>query len=602
MTWALPVVGDPFWGIGPRPAKSDHRRPSPRLNRLRSAVTLAMALTGAPQLGAQSVRGQLVDKMNGTPISAGFIVLVDERGVEVARALTSDAGTFLLQAPGPGTYRLRSKRIGFRVSDSPSFLLGAGQVLDHRLEVEAIPSRLPSIVVEGRRQCGTRGEEGTLVAQLWGDAREALAAVRWTQGQPWYDYAVDMYERTVNAKDGHVDAQRIWRQTGSFETPWRSVPAESLAVHGYIVDVDHDSLSFYAPDPSVLLSDAFVATHCFSAEAGAAGDSGFVGLAFTPMRGRSLPDIRGVLWVSRNTAELRNLEYDYVNVPFGFPERRLGGREDFMRLVNGAWIVLRWSIRMAHMGVTIDPTYRIAPAFTVLGYKETGGQVNAIRSPRGVLLYSGEEAILDGTVVDSSRRGTPLAAAIVSLSGTSYSARSDSAGRFQLSAPIEGIYAVAFTHPRLDSLGGRAPEKQVTLVRGAHASVRLAVPPESQLLAGLCPEGVADSERVIVGVVTDGRSQGPVARAAVHASWEVVGGVPGALTVQPWKVTVTAESTGHYVLCGVPPRPLTLWAEWGTGSSRRVMLRFTSDGVWIDERRFISPLGQIWMEHLTIQP
>jgi hypothetical protein len=166
----------------------------------------------------------------------------------------------------------------------------------------------------------------------------------------------------------------------------------------------------------------------------------------------------------------------------------------------------------------------------------------------------------------------------------------------------EGTYAVAFTHPRLDSLGGRAPQKLVTLVRGMHVRVTLVVPPEPQLLAGLCPEGVADSERVIVGVVTDGRNQRPIAGAAIHASWDVVEGVPGVLTVQPWKATVAADSTGHYVLCGVPPRPLTLWAEWGPGTSRRVMLRFSPDGVWVDERRFISLLGQIWMEHLTIQP
>ena len=150
-------------------------------------LALLLAPAGARSLAAQSVRGQLVDKTSGSGLAGAFVVLVDQRGREVARALTGDAGTFLLRAPAAGSYRLQSRRIGFRVATSPPFALAAGQTFTYRLEVEAIPLELPPVVVAGRPQCGTSGEAGTVVAQLWEDAREALPAVKWTQGQRWYD-------------------------------------------------------------------------------------------------------------------------------------------------------------------------------------------------------------------------------------------------------------------------------------------------------------------------------------------------------------------------------------------------------------------------------
>lgn len=565
-------------------------------------LAFLVTAAGVHSLAAQSVRGQLVDKTNGTAISGAFVVLLDQRGQEVTRVLTGDAGTFLLRAPGPGTYRLQSKRIGFHVAASPAFTLADGQVLAYRLEVEAIPVELPPVVVAGRPQCGTRGKAGTVVAQLWEDAREALAAVKWTQGQRWYRYALDLYDRDLDAQGRRVRRERAWSRTGAWETPFRSLPAESLAVVGYVVGDDRSGHTFYGPDPNVLLSDTFLRAHCFSARQGTGSDSGLVGLAFEPAPGRRLADIRGVLWVNRRTAELRDLEFRYVHLPASLAQGASGGNEDFMRLQNGAWLVLRWVIRMPLVTKTVDPTGRISPSFTVDGYHETGGQVSAIQSPDGALVYAGDRAILDGVVVDSSRGGLPLPGAVVSLVGTSYTAHADRDGRFDLSAPIEGTYGVTFSHPRLDSLGGVAPPHAVTLTRGARTTVTLAVPPASQLVGALCPEGLADSELVIVGLVSRGRDRVPVPRAAVHATWQVFGRALGLLTAQPWTASVTADGAGHYVLCGVPATRVTLRADSGEARSRAVVLRFAAGGVWIDERLFRSVRGQIWMEDLGLAP
>ena len=561
-----------------------------------------VSLGGAQRLLAQSVQGRLVDKTNGSGIAGAFVVLVDQRGQEVARGLTGDAGKFLLRAPGPGTYRIQSKRIGFRVAASPPLSLTDGQVLTYRLAVEEIPAELPPVVVEGRPECGSSGGEGTVLAQLWEDAREALAGVKWTQGQRWYSYTLDMYERDLGPDGRRIRQERTWAKKGASETPFRSLPAESLAAAGYIVGDDISGRTFYAPDANVLLGDTFLETHCFTAREGKGADSGFVGLAFTPAPGRGLPDIRGVLWVSRRTARLRNLVYRYVNVPYGLPENQSGGHLDFMRLQNGAWIVLRWAIRMPIMTKTVDPAGRITPRFSLDGYHEIGGQVSSIRSPSGALVYSGEQAVLDGTVVDSTRGGRPLAGATVWLQGTPYHVEADSTGHFELSAPIEGSYGAVFTHPRLDSLGGLVPPRAVTLTRGSRATVTLAVPPEPQILGELCPEGLADSERVIVGQVIEKRNRAPAAGAAVHATWQVFGAGGGLVTVQPWTASVTTDSAGRYVLCGVPATKITLRADSGGAKSSPVTLRFGSGGVWIDQRLFRSLSGQIWMADLALVP
>jgi len=574
-----------------------------RLSLLPLVSPALLTLAVAPPLAAQAVRGQLVDKMNGSGLAGAFVVLVDQRGQEVARVLTGDAGTFLLRAPGPGTYRLQSRRIGFRVAASPPLTLADGQVLTYRLEVEAIPLELPPVVVSGRPQCGTRGAAGTVVAQLWEDTREALAAVQWTQGQRWYNYTIDLYDRHLDPASGRVLSERTSTRTSASETPFRSIPAESLAAAGYVVGDDRNGRMFYGPDPDVLLSQAFLATHCFSARQGTGADSGRVGLAFEPAPRRRLPDVRGVLWVSRRTGELRRLEFTYVNLAPSLQEGTSGGDEAFLRLRNGAWVILRWTIRMPEVGEVVDPSGRISPHFTLNGYHEVGGQVREIGSPHGALVYSGGQAILDGVVLDSTRSGRPLPGAVVGLAGTAYATRADAAGRFQLTAPIAGTYDVVFAHPRLDSLGGLAPPRSVTLQPGDRTSVTLAVPPESTLVRALCPQGLGDDELVIVGIVTGGRAETAVPGAAVRATWQIIGGTNGLLTRQPWTASVTADSTGHYVLCGVPATTsLTLQADSGQKKSRAAALRFGAGGVWIEERAFRSLTGPIWMQNLVLAP
>ena len=87
-------------------------------------------------------------------------------------------------------------------------------------------------------------------------------------------------------------------------TPFESRPAEDLIENGFVQRDGRDFL-YYAPDASVLLSDAFLDTHCFKMVA-SRNEEGLVGLGFEPTGDeKSVPDIQGTMWLHPETAELQ---------------------------------------------------------------------------------------------------------------------------------------------------------------------------------------------------------------------------------------------------------------------------------------------------------
>jgi len=144
----------------------------------------ALLLCAALPASAQTVRGLLTDSVSRTPLPGAFLTLVDASGVERARVMTNQAGEFVVTAPAAGSYRLRSKRIGFRPLVSAPLTLGAGETISYNGAIDPIPIPLQTVVVAGERQCDV--ESGASTAALWDEVREALAAVSWTSRVPAY--------------------------------------------------------------------------------------------------------------------------------------------------------------------------------------------------------------------------------------------------------------------------------------------------------------------------------------------------------------------------------------------------------------------------------
>src|SRR3954471_7296221 len=344
-------------------------------------IWLVLSVLWTVSLEAQTVRGQLVDSISRSPLSGAFLTLVDQQGVERARAITNEAGEFVLVAPAAGTYNLRSKRIGFQPYVSHALALASGATTTYRAAIDPIPLALKEIVVAGERQCDV--EAGASVAALWGEVREALAAVAWSARVSGYWYDLTHFQRELSAGAKRIRPDSTWHEVGYHQAPFRSAPAAQLEAAGYVV-VAEDGWTYYGPDAEVLLSTPFLRTHCFETKA----EKGLVGLAFTPARGRSLPDVKGTLWVDRENAELRYLEFSYTRLPERLTEPRAGGRVEFMRVPSGAWIIRDWVIRMPIARTVHVPYQEDVPH--VVGFREAGGSAVEIKMPDGTLVYRSE--------------------------------------------------------------------------------------------------------------------------------------------------------------------------------------------------------------------
>ncbi len=506
---------------------------------------IAWVLLPAPAQ-PQVLRGELVDSVTSLPIDAAFVVLLDASGVERARILTDGLGRFVLRAPEPGGYRLRSERIGYRSVLSPLFELDDGSRIEYQLRVPAAFLRLPTIMVEGDRTCLMEADLGPRTARLWDEARKALSAVVWTASAGMYRYETVSFERDLDRRG------RLLKETRSPKTqhsspPYGSIPGDSLLTHGFVHEDAQGDMYFYGPDAKVFFSELFLETHCLHMAEDR--NEGMIGLGFEPKPGRTLPDIRGALWLDAETAELRHLEFQYANIDLGVPADDLGGRIEFMRLPSAAWIVRGWFLRipaLEALQTSLGTRGRVEGAAIVpASFRVFGGEVTAILTRRGVPVFDIASAIVAGAAFDNTR-SAPLVDARVDLLGTGFNTRTDLNGRFHMSGVEDGEYTIRFTHPRLDLFGIRG-ETLVHLRRGTVVRADLRIPSLETLFATICP---ADPSAGLVGIVRRADNREPVPNAEVSISWSVA--TAEGTTVER-RVAVTTKANGGYTVCDLPP-------------------------------------------------
>jgi hypothetical protein len=314
--------------------------------RVQAAAVLALAALAPVAATGQTVVGQVVEEDAERPLAGAFVVLEDSAGVRHGAVLAGDDGRFVVRAPSPGRYRLVARLIGYADQASGLFRLAADETVERRLEVRIRAISLEGIRAEVGKRC-RRGPDGSdQTARLWDEARKALEIAEWGETGQALRFRIVRHRRELDARTLKVTAIQETGQRGYFaESPYQSIPAERLEAAGYIQDESRDGVwDHFAPDGEVLLSGSFLDTHCFRVEG---GDGSLVGLGFEPVAGRDLPDIRGTLWLDRGSAELRRLDFRYVNLPYPHDDwPQVGGMVEFERLGTGMWIVRRWYIRM----------------------------------------------------------------------------------------------------------------------------------------------------------------------------------------------------------------------------------------------------------------
>jgi len=533
--------------------------PKTKRDMLRSTVVRALALATLllpSSASAQTVLVRVLGADASQPLFGALAYLVDEAGATVRTALTDERGRALFAGIEAATYRVRAEMIGMATAETELFEAAAGATVQRALSLESRAIMLEGIEVaaEGGR-CRVRPEgTGLLVSDVWDEARKALSAAAFTDQQGVYRYETRRYVRDLDPDTKAIIREERSRGGGYMRSPFKSLPAEDLVENGF-VQQEGDAQLYYAPDASVLLSDAFLDTHCFRIVEGGDDRSGLLGLHFEPTReDRGVVDISGTLWLDRGTAELRWLDYYYQNLDPRIQSRDVGGRVDFQRMPAGTWIVPEWWIRMPTVEIQSGPDLVRRPV--VVGFRQVGGSVLEAHEAGGRSLGQRvQTGGIEGIVVDSL--GALLQGVRVGVVGSNQEVFTNAEGRFSITALTEGVYQVRFIDSGLESFGYLPPPVTREVVRGEMSYIEFHMPSVGEVLFEACrDEPRSQGTGVLVGVVLDESTDRPLQGATVQVRWSdfrtAGAAVPLGLREEVSTLRTTTDADGSYRLCGVP--------------------------------------------------
>lgn len=351
---------------------------------MRCVVSLSLLLSlHAATLCAQTVRGRLVEDGSAAGVVGALVLLQDSSGKQVVEAVSGEEGRFALRAPSAGRYLLRVLRIGYRPFET-DVQLGAEDPPNRTFTLSGLPFALPEITVAGTSVCGTRSKGDTLSSALWIEAGTALGITAQTVKSASLRFVVVREGREID-RAGTAYPVDAPNDLGTSGWPVRSPPPDTLLVSGFIENIDDKGVgpTWYGPDAEFLLSEPFFNGHCFHTVPPTDSiPAAWVGLAFEPATADQRADIRGTLWMDRQSAELRRLEFTYTRLPHWAKGVEAGGRLDFAPLPGGGWIVQRWLLRVP------IPQRTPTGAMQVYGYRESGGHVRAVRNAQGQVLQT----------------------------------------------------------------------------------------------------------------------------------------------------------------------------------------------------------------------
>jgi hypothetical protein len=111
---------------------------------VRIAATLAVLLVGARHAGAQTLGGQVVQLATNKPLGGASVALVDDSAQVVASTSASSEGSFYLDAPHAGDYRIVLFVSGASFV-SPSLQLDSGKTVERLFSVPDVPETFTAI-------------------------------------------------------------------------------------------------------------------------------------------------------------------------------------------------------------------------------------------------------------------------------------------------------------------------------------------------------------------------------------------------------------------------------------------------------------------------
>ncbi|HEX7020538.1 MAG TPA: carboxypeptidase-like regulatory domain-containing protein, partial [Gemmatimonadaceae bacterium] len=319
-------------------------------------------------VGAQRATVTLRATDHSASVRGAVISLLSQDGRTVAEALSIENGTRTLEAPVPGTYRIRVRRIGYVPFVSQPVVLAAGQTARINLELPLSRVNLATMHIRSTfKACGGGFTGDQATSATWDQIRTALSADVLTERDTLVKLNVRHFV-TRERPNGEPYALEVKELGESGAQPFGTADPATLSRAGYVVR-QVSGTTYWAPDPHVLLSPEFEREHCFRliTRHDSAGEQ--IGLAFEPTSDRDLADIRGTLWVRRADSHLQRLEYRYANTSPPLGATDVGGDVEFTSLPSGVWYIASWSVRLPL--ITDNPIDPSRPRF--VGYKSVGG-------------------------------------------------------------------------------------------------------------------------------------------------------------------------------------------------------------------------------------
>ncbi len=357
------------------------------MNRLlQNALATSLAIAGcAGTIAAQTVRLELRDSATNTAVIGALVSALDSLGRQRVDGLSNDRGMLTLRLPSAGVWSFGIRRIGITPQQVTGIRVESGAVVSLPLRMTSTRQMLSQVRVTAEGGiCGRAPEGENRTAMLWEQMSLALRASTLSRADTAAVMArVEEWTRDLSPKLEELRSQ-VLRDGNGVGRLFMALDPDSLASVGYVRKESNGDFSFFAPDEAVLLSEAFLGTHCFDTPKRDA-DPALAELRFRPVRGRSVPDVEGTAFVDAASGELRRIEFRYASsrnvIPI--PAPHAGGHVALQRLGSGLWIITDWAIRMPRFEQVPPPMrYPARRDFRLTGYREVGGTVTPLWNPR----------------------------------------------------------------------------------------------------------------------------------------------------------------------------------------------------------------------------
>lgn len=434
-------------------------------------------------VAAQSVEVRVVQEETLRPVVGAVVHLLTEARTPVRSGLSDEQGRVVFPRVPPGRYAVRAEMIGMTTDESDVFASGPQGAVERELALSPRAIPLRGLSVEAGARCTVDPAEGLRTAVVWEEARKALTATSLADEQSRYRYQTLVYERDVARDTRVIERERTARRVATMRTPFRSRSAAELLERGFRERSSGTDL-YYAPDAEVLLSNAFLSSHCFGVRLGEGGErEGLVGLTFEPTPDRrGFVEIAGTLWLDLATSELRWLEFRYVDLEPALVSDDVGGRVEFRRMPDGGWIIPEWWIRMPRRAVQPNLARDELREF-ISGYAVAGGLVLDVSGPgrpTGRVLTGAIEGVVRDSL-GAARRGIR-----VEIVGAEQERLTDASGSFVLDGLVEGIYQVRFTDPMLEMLGFEPEPVRAAVFYGEATRMDHTMPSAAEVMRQTC--------------------------------------------------------------------------------------------------------------------